>query len=312
MNKYIGVEIGGTKQQLAVGYGDGRILDTRSVKLQYKRGAEDILDWLLENIQELLEKNSDVTRIGVGFGGPLESATGRVLCSLQVPGWKDFSLKTWFEEKFHLPTIVVNDTVAGGIAEIYCGAGRNCPSVFYTNIGTGIGGGIYINGKNYDGIGYGAAYLGNSLIPDWRSDKPGAVTRLELICSGRSIENRLNEDGYVPQDCFLGRISGRRIMCTDLADGVKAEDAFCCEELDRIASSFSIGLANMLALGGVEKILIGGGVAKMGEILFSRIRKYTAEYAFVANEGRYSIEPCELMDDAVIAGALLAADGKWM
>lgn len=101
-------------------------------------------------------------------------------------------------------------------------------------------------------------------------------------------------------------------MCTDLADGVKAEDAFCCEELDRIASSFSIGLANMLALGGVEKILIGGGVAKMGEILFSRIRKYTAEYAFVANEGRYSIEPCELMDDAVIAGALLAADGKWM
>ena len=124
MNKYIGVEIGGTKQQLAVGYGDGRILDTRSVKLQYKRGAEDILDWLLENIQDLLEKNPDVTRIGVGFGGPLESATGRVLCSLQVPGWKDFSLKTWFEEKFHLPTIVVNDTVAGGIAEIYCGAGR--------------------------------------------------------------------------------------------------------------------------------------------------------------------------------------------
>ena len=104
MNKYIGVEIGGTKQQLAVGYGDGRILDTRSVKLQYKRGAEDILDWLLENIQELLEKNPDVPRIGVGFGDPLESATGRVLCSLQVPGWKDFSLKTWFEEKFHLPT----------------------------------------------------------------------------------------------------------------------------------------------------------------------------------------------------------------
>ena len=83
------------------------------------------------------------------------------------------------------------------------------------------------------------------------------------------------------------------------------------EELDRIASSFSIGLANILALGGIQKIVIGGGVAKMGEILFSRIRKFTEEYAFVANQGTYVIEPCRLMDDAVIAGALLAADGKW-
>ena len=58
-------------------------------------------------------------------------------------------------------------------------------------------------------------------------------------------------------------------------------------------------------------IVIGGGVAKMGEILFSRIRKFTEEYAFVANQGTYVIEPCRLMDDAVIAGALLAADGKW-
>ncbi len=59
------------------------------------------------------------------------------------------------------------------------------------------------------------------------------------------------------------------------------------EELDRIASSFSIGLANVLALGGIQKILIGGGVAKMGEILFSRIRRFTEEYAFVANQGTY-------------------------
>ena len=71
MNKYIGVEIGGTKQQIGVGYGNGNIIVSRNVKLQYKRGAEDILDWLSENIRELLDEYPDVSRIGVGFGGPL-------------------------------------------------------------------------------------------------------------------------------------------------------------------------------------------------------------------------------------------------
>ena len=182
--------------------------------------------------------------------------------------------------------------------------------MFYTNIGTGIGGGLYIDGKNYDGIGFGAGYLGNSLIPDWQSSTPGAMTRLELICSGRSIETRLNRPGYVPESSSLYK-AGERITCQDLGDGVKAEDTFCMEELDRIASSFSIGLANVLALGGIQKILIGGGVAKMGEVLFSRIRRFTEEYAFVANQGTYVIQPCRLMDEAVIVGALLAADGKW-
>ena len=238
MNKYIGVEIGGTKQQIGVGYGNGNIIVSRNVKLQYKRGAEDILDWLSENIRELLDEYPDVSRIGVGFGGPLESSTGRVLCSLQVPGWKDFQLKKWFEEEFHLPAVIVNDTVAGGIAELYCGAGIGSKSMFYTNIGTGIGGGLYIDGKNYDGIGFGAGYLGNSLIPDWQSSTPGAMTRLELICSGRSIETRLNRPGYVPESSSLYK-AGERITCQDLGDGVKAEDTFCMEELDRIASEDS-------------------------------------------------------------------------
>lgn len=100
---YIGVEIGGTKQQLAVGLSDGTILDSRQVKLVYRRGAEDILEWLSENIREYLETApyaGCVAGIGVGFGGPIETGTGRVLASLQVPGWKDFELKRWFETKF--------------------------------------------------------------------------------------------------------------------------------------------------------------------------------------------------------------------
>ena len=91
---YIGVEIGGTKQQLAVGLSDGTILDSRQVKLVYRRGAEDILDWLSDNIREYLAMApyaGHIAGIGVGFGGPLETATGRVYPRFRCRDGKIFS-----------------------------------------------------------------------------------------------------------------------------------------------------------------------------------------------------------------------------
>lgn len=317
MNKLIGVEIGGTKQQIAVGTEDGTILEVRQVRLGEKTNAADILAWIRETIRDIMI-SCEIGGIGVGFGGPLELCSGRVLCSLQVPGWTDFRLKDWFEEQFKVRSVIVNDTVLGGIGELILGNGAGSSRFFYTNIGTGIGGGLYIDRRYYDGAGYGACYLGNTWVPDWRggaAEERGAVgvdgvmgagTRLELICSGKSIEERLNTPGYIPSVSILTKRNGR-ITCQDLAEGVQQNDRFCREELDRIASTFSIGLANILAIAAPDRIAIGGGVAKMGEPLFSRIRKYTDEYSFVADRGHYEIVESRLMDHAVLAGGLLAA-----
>lgn len=307
MNKLIGVEIGGTKQQIAVGTADGEILEVRNVRLGEKTCAKDILGWIEDNVSEIMDREA-ICAAGVGFGGPLESKTGRVLCSLQVPGWMDFRLKDWFEEHFKIPSSVVNDTVMGGIGELILGNGQGTSRFFYTNIGTGIGGGLYIDGRCYDGAGYGAGYLGNTWVPDWRSREPGARTRLELICSGKSIEERLNTPGYVPPGSYLQEKGTQgRITCPDLAEGVRKGDCFCTAELDRIAGTFSVGLANILAIAAPQRIVVGGGVAKMGEPLFSRIRKYTDEFSFVADTGHYEIAESSLMDNAVLAGSLLVA-----
>ena len=300
MNRLVGVEIGGTKQQIAVGTAQGEILDRRTVRLGDKTSAGDILMWLKDNILEIQER-WEIGGIGVGFGGPLEFKTGRVLCSLQVPGWMDFRLKEWFEEQFGVPAVIVNDTVLGGIGELVLGNGAGSSRFFYTNIGTGSGGGLYLDGRYYDGCGYGACYLGNTWVPDWRNSRPGAMTRLELICSGKSIEKRLNTPGYVAGESCLEPGNGW------VAEGAGAGDLFCCQELDRIARTFSLGLANVLAIAAPDRIVVGGGVAKMGDLLFSRIRRYTQEYAFVADAGHYGIVESRLMDDAVLAGGLLTA-----
>jgi glucokinase len=305
---YLGVEIGGTKQQLCVGTAEGRILSRRSVKLGEVTAAE-ILAWLEENIRQLMEEYA-FSGAGVGFGGPLELATGRVLSSLQVPGWKDFALAEWFRELLPCPVTVANDTFTGGVGELMAGAGKGSDLLFYTNIGTGIGGGLYIGGKGFDGSGFGAAYLGNTLVPDWRGKKPGAYTRMELLVSGRSIARRLQEAGYVPESSLLYQNCDSDIStltALELGQAVREGDAFAVAELDRIVESFSIALANTLATTGATRVVIGGGVAKMGDILFDRIRAKTAELAFIANQGRYEILPCALEDDAVLVGALLLA-----
>ena len=310
---YLGVEIGGTKQQICLGYADGTILESTDVRLGQVK-APAILDWIRDTVRRY-QARFPIAGIGVGFGGPLELRTGRILCSLQVEGWKDFHLNDWFRDTFGLPCVVANDTFTGGVAELHRGSGIGENTLFYTNIGTGIGGGLFINGRGYDGSGFGAAYLGNTLVPDWRAEEPGAMTRMELICSGRSIAERLSQPGYVPITSALHAL-GKRLSdehtertAQELGQAVSLGDTFACEELDRIARTFSVSLVNMLALSGVSAVVIGGGVAKMGPALFDRIERFTDELAFSANKGRYHIRPSRLMDEAVPTGALILAAG---
>ena len=187
-NLYIGIEIGATKQQAALGTADGRLLHTITGKIPLPRGAQDVLDWLSAKVPELLRMEERfggrVRSLAAGFGGEIESSTGRTLNSVQVPGWEDFPLRGWLEETFSMPAEVLNDTVSGGFSELYLGRGKEAGNVFYTNIGSGIGGAFFIDRVYYDGVGYGAAYFGNTYIPDWQSPKPGAMTRVEEICSG--------------------------------------------------------------------------------------------------------------------------------
>ena len=296
---FVGVEIGASKVQAALGYGDGRLISVSKHKVELENGAAGILAWFESEIPALLRKaredNNPVKAIGVGFGGILETATGVSAVSVQVEGWKDFPLKSWFEKTFGLPVLVLNDTVAGGCGEYWRRYGGNrdeAPKVFfYTNIGSGIGGCILYNGKWFDGSGYGGSYLGHTYIPDRNSGTPGAYIKVENMCSGFGIEKRLG------------------MSCASLGEKARAGDSFAIEEIERIADSFALGLSNVITLFGVQKVVIGGGVAKLGDILFEPIRRQTGKYVFVSTAGRYSIEQSLLMDDAVLSGAVNAAAG---
>lgn len=318
MKEYIlGVEIGGTKLQLALGTPAGELLTRVRGQVEPSAGGEGIRAWLKEQIPAfLVEAESEfgsVSAIGCGFGGPVDTPQGRVLQSIQIEGWQDFPLRDWFGTTFTLPTTVDNDTNAAAWGEYCKGFGRGCQHFFYTNIGSGVGGGFVLNGELYDGQGYGAGELGHTWVPDWTSDRAGAAVEIENICSGWAIEARLRQPGYIPEESILYHTFENKlseISTRDLASAAQAGDAFALNEIEQVATSFGLGLVNVLSLTNVERIAIGGGVAQMGEMLISRIRAVVDAHVFVSSVGRYAIQECELGEDIVLVGAILRAAQK--
>ena len=312
-NEFMGIEIGGSKQQICVLDEAGRELCFFGERVALNEGAREILAWLKAHVARLLHEHPDVRAIGVGFGGPLETATGRVLTSIQVPGWKDFELKTWFEREFGIPATVVVDTVAGGYAELICGSGRGCDSFFYSNLGTGIGGSWFYRGKVFDGIGFGGSFLGNTYAADWTAQSPGSVTRVEDLCSGVAIERRLRTPAYVEETSLLVSLCGgdiAKLDCRMLGAAAAALDAFALGELDRVGYSFGVAVANTVSMMAPSVVSIGGGLANIGAPLCAAIQRTADRYVFISGKGRFKVVVCELLDRNVPVGAaLFARDG---
>ena len=310
----LAMEIGGTKLQAALGTHDGEILDIERGTAPAAEGAAAIMAWFAGAVPPMLERataeGNTVGGIGVGFGGPVESATGKVLVSHQVGGWEGFPLKAWCEERFGLPTAVANDSNAAGWAEYCRGAGRGTRHFCYMNIGSGIGGALIVDGRLHDGQGRGAGEIGHTYVPDWTAGTAGAADKLEHLCSGWSIEKRLRAsarlDAGTPLFALCDGDPGR-ITTTLLGRAAAEGDVLALDAIQRVAESIGIALANVVTLFHPERIALGGGVSLMGEVLLDPIRCCVDARLFGPFRGRYEIVPCALAESVVLVGALLLA-----
>ncbi len=313
--RLIGIEIGGTKLQVAVGDEKGNIYSVKRGGVEKGWQSTEILRWIVDTTKQViagLNPDEKPSAIGIGFGGPVDSNNGSVLTSHQIAGWQGYPLKVRFEDEFSLPTVVANDANASGWAEYICGAGKGTRNFFYMNIGSGIGGALIIDGKLYDGQGYGAGEIGHTYVPDWIKSESGAFDKLENICSGWNIEKRLKKEGYVPKDSLIyNKVSGNldSISCKLLGECAEAGDKFAIEELERVSQSLSIAISNVITLFHPEKIALGGGVSLMGPVLIDRIKEKVDKIVFGPFRGKYEILPCLLGEQVVLVGAILLAGG---
>ena len=181
---FLGIEIGGTKLQFGVGRGDGSpLIEQRRCDVVVQDGAAGVRRQIEAVAPELIAKHG-VRAIGFGFGGPVNAAAGRTVKSHQVAGWEDFPLAQWCRETLGLPAALANDSDSAGLAEALFGAGRGAGVVFYTNVGSGIGGALVVHGKLYTGSRGIASELGH-LRPGPAADRPEQT--VESIASGFGI-----------------------------------------------------------------------------------------------------------------------------
>src|SRR6266851_4396102 len=189
---YLGIEIGGTKLQLGVGAGDGHLAGLWRGPVDVSAGPEGIRRQIIQAVPELLAKSridrARIKGIGIGFGGPVDDHTHTIIKSHQIEGWDNFPLEKWLSDLLGMPAALGNDADVAGLAEALFGAGKGLSPIFYITIGSGIGGGLIINGEIYRGVGRGAAEIGHLRMAFPTNVFPNTIKTLEEIASGWGIE----------------------------------------------------------------------------------------------------------------------------
>jgi glucokinase len=299
MSLAVGIEIGGTKLQAGVGLRDGKLLALVRRAVDPSKGGPGIREQIPSLIEEAVSKAGcspkEITGLGVGFGGPVDTKRGRILVSHQIEGWSDFPLREWLGKKVEVPVVLQNDAKTAALAEATLGAGKGFRRIFYITVGSGVGGGLVIDGAPDVGQGLGAGEIGHTWVPDPDSGKPD---KLEHVASGWSIGKRGS------------RRLGRELSGAEVAALAVQGDAAARRVVEESAEALALGIGNVLALLHPERFIVGGGVALMGELWWAPLRKALAErFAFRPFAESYEVVPSALGEEVVVIGAVLLGLG---
>ncbi len=295
----IGIEIGGTKQQLVAGDANGNIIDRCRFRVDATGGGPAIRERIAEELPKLIAAHKP-ERIGVGFGGPVDIAKGTVAVSHQVEGWSGFPLRNWLHELTDLPVVIENDANTAALAEALCGAGRGFNPAFYMNMGSGVGGGLVIDGKIYHGDTPGEVEVGHL-----RLDPDG--TTVEDRCSGWAVDRAIRAALGANHDSLLTNLCGDKPggEAKHLTEALAQGDPLAHEILETVSRDLAFALSHVTHLFHPQVITLGGGLSLIGEPFRKSIEQQLPKYLMEIYGQGPEIKLAELGEDAVPVGALL-------
>lgn len=314
-----GVDIGGTK--LAVGVSDlcGRILSVVREPTDRSGGPDPVLRALERMLCRALDEagrklglasgRPALRAIGIGVGGPLDPERTVVLRAPNLPGWDNCPVKAFFEDAFGVPANMDNDASTAALGEARMGAGKGFSVVCYFTVSTGIGGGIVINGRLYRGASASAGEFGHQIIlPNGPLCLCGRRGCLEALASGTSIARRAREQ--LPADSMLLRMADgdpNAITAAMVAEAARAGDAYSLRLWEETGYYLGIGVSNVINILNPDRVVLGGGVTKAGDLLFEPVRRTVAETAMRELAAVCEVVPAALGDNVGVAGAICLA-----
>lgn len=273
MKKYVfGVDIGGTTVKLGLFDVEGNVLDKWEIPTRTQDNGTNILPDVADSIREKMQQMDYDTVIGVGVGVPGPVDNDGVVHRAVNLGWGTFSVKETLEGLLNLPVMAGNDANVAALGEMWMGGGRGCKDLVVVTLGTGLGGGIIINGKMLTGATGAGGEVGHIHVEDAEEEVCGCGNKgcLEQYTSATGITRLANrmlascDDASMLRD---GEVSAKTVF-----DAVKAGDALAIKVAKQFGKYLGEGLAAIACVVNPEAIVIGGGVSKAGEVLIDYIK----------------------------------------
>ncbi len=309
----IGIDLGGTNTKLALVNDEGRIVARRLISTGEYPAKKAFIEAISDCVKEILRSKrlapKAVRGIGIGTPGLVDSRKGIVYSLTNIPGWHRVSLKKLLERSTRLPVFVDNDVNLMALGELKFGAGRRAKNIVCLTLGTGVGGGIIIGGRLYRGATLSAGEIGHIPI-----NENGPCCN----CGGRGCLERYVGNKYIVALAARKIRQGKKTIVTKLVNNdlskvtpfILSKAAGRGDELaisiwQETGKHLGVALAGVVNLLNPEVIVIGGGVANAGKVLFDALRKTVRERAMEIPAKAVKIVRAKLGQDAGIMGAVV-------
>lgn len=307
----LGIDLGGTNIAAGAMPIDGtREIAMRMIPTLAEGGAGAVVDRIAALVEDVITQTraetgaerSDFLGVGIGSPGPLDRARGVVIVTPNL-GWRDFPLRDEVASRVNLPATLDNDANCATLGEWWCGAAKGGRNVVGMTIGTGIGGGLILDGKLYHGASDAAGEIGHTTIDSTgRRCKCGNYGCLEAYTSGPAIALRAREVLEGDEDSIMtSMVNGDVALITaqTVFEASKRGDAVALEVVRDTAHFLGVGVSNLINVFNPDIFVIAGGVTQAGELLFDPLRAEVRRRAF-----KPSVEACR-----IVAGALPLSAG---
>lgn len=310
-NPVLAVDLGGSKIVTALVYPRGEIADREYILTLADEGPRAVIERMMGSIDGLLARAdlppSSLPAIALAVAGAIDSEGGIVTASPNLPGWQDVPLKEMVQEETGLDTFLLNDASAAALGEYCFGVGKGVDDLLYLTVSTGIGGGIIMNGRLYTGVSGSAGELGHMTIdingPRCNCGNAGC---LEVLASGKAVAREAQKAiARGTKSIILEIAEGepQNITAKTVSEAAQKGDELALSVISGAATCLGVGMVNLVNAFNPGMIIVGGGMAKMGDMLLDPARKVVAERAFrlPAREVRIVLSP--LGDNAAVLGA---------
>lgn len=312
MKKYrIGVDVGGTNVKLALVDLNGKIVYSNTTPTRADLGYEHSITNIQNAIEELMkETNSNkdsIEAIGFGFPGQIDYQAGVVRLLPNMPGWVEVPVAKIMEEKFGITTKLDNDVRVATLGELKYGAGKGCQNLVCITVGTGIGSGLVFNGKLIRGAKNAAGEIGHIKLT--MGDGPicgcGDYGCFEAYASGPSIVAEAKEYIKGGKSSKFKELATEELSPYIVAQAALQGDAVAKRIFTKMGEIIGLGLTSVINLLNPERVIIGGGVADAGDILFNPVKETIAKRAMPIQASSVEIVPALLGNTAGVIGASL-------